>query len=382
MATPDDAAAAEATPDAAAGADADVAVDAPRPFKRRHSWPQRALLAVNILVILACFAGAVGLVVARRVRDDLPTVALPDVVDLSNGGSAPTAPAGTTQPLAPGETLPPGVTAPVDPANPENTFPAADPEAKNFLITGADNNACIDPNSPYAKAFGDRSSMGERSDTVMIMRVDPTTKRAAILSFPRDLWVTIPSRGSKQRINTAYVRDDPTNLIYTIAFNFELYIDHFIQIDFCAFKTIVESIEGGVGVPFDYPARDTHTGLNVPEPGCYYFDGESALAYVRSRYYQYFDNGKWKSDPRSDLSRISRQQDFIRRVLDAALSQGLFNPSVASGLIDAARNNVVVDDKLTLSKMLEFVGVLRDIQPGGIATYQICLLYTSPSPRD
>ena len=87
---------------------------------------------------------------------------------------------------------------------PVATFPEADPEAQNFLITGADNGACIDPDSPYAGAFGDREGMGERSDTIMVLRVDPDADRVAVLSFPRDLYVDIagsrPSRGSTRPI--------------------------------------------------------------------------------------------------------------------------------------------------------------------------------------
>jgi LCP family protein required for cell wall assembly len=341
-------------------------VDAPRRRKHRRTWPQRLLLGVNALVITGCFAGAGALVVARNLGNSL------NKVELADASSVTTSPTsiitGTTIEGVTEVALPTDVT---DPNAPTETLPEADPEAKNFLITGADNDACVDPNSPYAAAFGDRTNMGERSDTIMVMRVDPSTKRAAVLSFPRDLWVKIAGTNKNSRINSAYVKDDPTKLIYTLMLNFGIPVDHFIQIDFCAFKTIVDAL-GGVAVPFDYPARDTHTGLYVPEPGCFTFDGDHALAYVRSRYYQYYDeNGKWKSDPLSDLGRVSRQQDFLRRVLSAALSRGVTDPSVARGLIDAAQKNVVVDSKLTLNKMLEFVGVLRDFDPGGIATYQI-----------
>ena len=99
-------------------------------------------------------------------------------------------------------------------------FPPAEPGAKNFLITGADNNSCVDPDSPYAPAFGDRSNIGERSDTIMMWRVNPDTSQVAVLSFPRDLWVTIAGRSSKQRINVAYERDNPQLLIDTIYQNF------------------------------------------------------------------------------------------------------------------------------------------------------------------
>ena len=98
------------------------------------------------------------------------------------------------------------------------------------------------------------------------MRVDPSTNQAAVLSFPRDLWVTIAGTDSESRINSAYVKDDPTKLIQTIYDNFGIGIDHFVQVDFCAFKTLVDAV-GGVPVPFAYPARDENTGLDVPQPG-------------------------------------------------------------------------------------------------------------------
>lgn len=339
--------------------------------KRRRTWPQRLLLGLNILVIIGCFAAAGGLLVGRYYGNTLNRVELTDasentfVTDTTTPSALSTLPTGT---IVVDET-----TAPTEPGAPPETFPEADPEASNFLITGADNNACIDPNSPYAAAFGNRESMGERSDTIMIMRVDPSTKRAAVLSFPRDLWVKIAGRGSNNRINSAYVKNDPTRLLGTIYNNFGIEVDHFIQIDFCAFKTIVNGL-GGVAVPFTYPARDVNTGLNVPVGGgeCFVFDGDHALAYVRSRKYQYMDeSGKWKTDPVSDLGRVSRQQDFLRRVLSAALDRGVTDPDVARSLIKAAQENVVVDQGLTLNKMLEFVGVLRNFDPGSIASYQI-----------
>ncbi len=341
--------------------------------RRRRTWPQRLLLGLNIVVILACFGAAGGLVVSRYYGNTINRVSLSDPTQStfltgtttpSNGSDDP---ANTPQ----GGTIDAGESPTTEVGAPPETFPETDPEASNFLITGADNGSCIDPNSPYAGAFGNRETMGERSDTVMIMRVDPATKRAAVLSFPRDLWVTIAGRGGKNRINSAYVRDDPTRLLGTIFNNFGVAVDHYIQIDFCAFKTIVDGL-GGVAVPFEYPARDKNTGLNVPTTGCFTFDGDHALAYVRSRKYQYQDtDGKWKSDGLSDLGRVSRQQDFLRRVLSAALDRGVTDPAVARSLIKAAQDNVLVDEGLTLNKMLEFVGVLRNFEPGGIATYQI-----------
>ncbi len=139
-----------------------------------------------------------------------------------------------------------------------STFPPAEPGAKNILITGADNNACIDPDSPYAPAFGDRSSLGERSDTIMMWRVNPATTQVAVLSFPRDLCVDIAGTSRKGRINEAYERDNPQKLIDTIYQNFGINTDHFVQVDFCAFKTLVDAV-GGVAVPFETPGARRRT---------------------------------------------------------------------------------------------------------------------------
>jgi LCP family protein required for cell wall assembly len=205
----------------------------------------------------------------------------------------------------------------------------------------------------------------------MLWRVNPATSQVAVLSFPRDLWVTIAGRSGEQRINVAYERDNPQRLIDTIFENFQIRVDHYIQVDFCAFKILVDAVDG-VSVPFEFPVRDPNTGLNVPEAGCFNFDGDHALAYVRSRKLEYLtEDGDWKRDGTSDLGRISRQQDFIRRTVDSLLAAGAFNPSVIRALIQTSDDYVVLDSNLSISKQLEFAGVLQGIDPGAITTYQI-----------
>ena len=69
-----------------------------------------------------------------------------------------------------------------------------------------------------------------------------------------------------------------------------------------------------------------YTGLNVATPGCHDLNGDDALAYVRSRYYEYLKDGEWQYDPTSDLGRIQRQQYFIRSVASAAIHSVVTNP--------------------------------------------------------
>ncbi|HUS43746.1 MAG TPA: LCP family protein [Ilumatobacteraceae bacterium] len=329
-----------------------------------RTWPQRLTIVAVFVMAIGSFGAAGALYAGQRVVEDRNIA--PAIVDPSQSDAIQAAESGTGDEI--GEA---GEAEAGDPDAPPETFPRVEPDAKNFLITGADNNSCIDPDSPYAPAFGDRSNLGERSDTIMMWRVNPSTSQVAVLSFPRDLFVDIAGTSRKGRINEAYERDNPQKLIDTIYQNFGINTDHFVQVDFCAFRTLVNAVDG-VAVPFATPVRDPNTGLNVPAAGCFTFDGDHALAYARSRKLQYLDeNGEWQQDPTSDLGRISRQQDFLRRTVTRLLSKGAYNPDVAGGLIETLSEYIVADPNLTPRKMLEFAGVLSGVDPTAITTYQI-----------
>ena len=244
-------------------------------------------------------------------------------------------------------------------------------EAKNYLLVGSDSRECIDPTSPYAGAFlTEGNDIGDRSDTIMLLRVDPNERQAAILSFPRDLWVKIGSSNRKSRINSAFDKADPSRLVSTIERNFDIPVDHYIEVDFCAFKYLVDAV-GGVNIPFEFPTRDRYTGLNITEPGCFPMTGDAALAYVRSRHYQYQENGHWKEDGSSDRGRIRRQQDFIKRMLRKAIDRGAARPDVAKKLIDTALKNVRIDEALTVNDLLTVASRLRSFDPSEVRTYRM-----------
>lgn len=252
----------------------------------------------------------------------------------------------------------------------EWNLPPGDLSARNYLITGTDSRGCIDPKSPFAGGFGDRANFGERSDTIMVIRVNPLDNQALILSFPRDMWVKISGSTHESRINSAFQRKDPNKLIRTIKENFDINIDHYVNIDFCTFKDIVDAV-GGVKVPFLYRTRDKSTGLNVPEPGCFTFTGDHALAYVRSRHYSYYDTvkKKWRFDGLSDWGRISRQQDFTQRMVQRALGKSRTNPKIATQMLNTALKNVITDDKLTPMKLLQLAQAMKNYDPQTMGTY-------------
>jgi LCP family protein required for cell wall assembly len=259
----------------------------------------------------------------------------------------------------------------VDPNANGFDLPIGDLKAKNFLITGSDNNACIAKDSPYAGGFGKRSTYGERSDSIMVIRVNPIDNQAAIISFPRDMWVTQAGSTRQGRINTNFDKKNPNRLIRTIKENFGISVDHYVNIDFCAFKEVIDAV-GGVRVPFVNKARDKRTGFKVLKANvCYTFEGDHALAYMRSRHYQWYDPAlrKWRTDPSSDWGRIARQQDFIRRLVKKALDKARSNPRVATGILNAALKNVITDDRLNALTVLQLGQAMKNFDANTMGSY-------------
>jgi LCP family protein required for cell wall assembly len=245
--------------------------------------------------------------------------------------------------------------------------------AKNFLLTGSDNGACPDKGDGTSGGIGERESFGERSDTIMVLRVDPAVNDVVVLSFPRDLWVKIAGTTREARINSAFDSKDPSRLIRTIADNFDVPIDHYVNVNLCAFKEIVDSV-GGVKVPFAYRTKDERVGFREVGPGCVELRGSQALAYVRSRSgYRYFDetNQQWLSDPTGDIGRIARQQDFLRRSMQRALDRGTTNPATANALLNVALSRVITDDRLTPRDLLSLAQAMRKLNTSSVNSYTV-----------
>ena len=298
----------------------------------RRTWPQRLLIAFNIALILSCLTAAGGLGYFYYRFGNLPRIEIGEGI------------------LAPEE--PPG-------------------EPQNFLLVGSDTRAFVEEGSADQESFGTSAEVGEnqRADTILLLRVDPQAKKAAMLSFPRDLWVTVAGTGKNNRINTAFF-DGPDQLIETIRQNFNVPIHHYAQVDFKGFQNLVDAV-GGVTVYVPAPMRDRMSGLLILDTGCVKLHGDQSLAYVRSRHFQYEENGRWRDDPRGDLGRIERQQDFIKRALKAALSRGLTNPSKLNRFVNIADENVQISRSLDLDDILSLGRQFRSLSPETLQTFAL-----------
>ncbi len=306
---------------------------------KRRRWPVRCLVGLNIVLAVCLLSTGVGYGYLRWRIGQIQTVTIGRD---KNGNSV----------LAP---------------EPK----AGDPF--NVLLVGSDTRELDAADQKlYGGTAGPKGTAGARSDTIMILHVNPKTETAAILSIPRDLCIDGACHTS-ERINAAFndSAGGATTLIQTINNVFGIPINHYAEVNFPGFTSIVNAI-GGVTVYFAAPARDANTGLNVANAGCITLDGTMALQYVRSRHYQYFESGKWRDDPTSDFGRIARQQDFIRRVMRKAISTGVVtNPVSLNSLIAAGVKSLTIDNGLTVDDMKTLARRFKSLTPDKVATMTV-----------
>jgi len=233
-------------------------------------------------------------------------------------------------------------------------------------VVGSDSRAGI-KSAQDLKTFGNSAqTAGQRSDTIMLVHLDPGSKSATLMSIPRDLYVQIPGTTRRDRINTTF-DTGPSLLVRAIHDDLGIEVNHFVEVDFNSFRGIVNAV-GAVHIYFPTPARDTLSGLNIAGPGCYALNGEKALEYVRARHYQYYIDGYWHTEGLSDLARIKRQQDFVRKVAKKAVSAGLTNPVKLNGVIGALVNNLTVDSGFGQSTMINLAKRYRSFNPDQLQT--------------
>jgi len=239
-------------------------------------------------------------------------------------------------------------------------------EAINVLMVGYDSSEGLDPDDPVNTG---RNPASQLADVIMILRIDPSTTQAALVSIPRDLWVPIAGEGYSAKINTSYAVGGPPALIATIESYLGIPINSFVAVDFAGFQRIVGAI-GGVEIYFPETARDTRSGLVPSGPGCTLLQADQALAYARSRYYQeQTASGGWRTDPYADFSRVRRQQDFIRQALSRAIDRGIRNPATLNALIGSVEDAVLLDEQITTRDILEIANRFRTFSPDALATY-------------
>lgn len=209
---------------------------------------------------------------------------------------------------------------------------AGDPQT--FLIIGSDRRF------DELKANNDalRHDVPARSDTMMLVRLDPDQAATSVLSLPRDLKVEIPGYGT-DKLNASYSYGGPTLTVKTIKAYTGLDINHIININFGGFREVVNAI-GCVYIDVDRRYYHSNDGLPISQhyaeidiqPGYQKLCGTDALDYVRFRHND------------SDIVRAARQQAFLRQAKDQLNASSLIGKR--NKLIEIFGENTQTDKSL------------------------------------
>jgi LCP family protein required for cell wall assembly len=209
-----------------------------------------------------------------------------------------------------------------------------------------------------------------RTDTMMVLTLDPVTKTGGVLSIPRDLWVPIADDYGVERINAAHAfgeRDDypgggPALAAKTVENNLGVRIHYYVRVDFNAFVELVNRV-GGIDIYVEerihdqkYPSHDPadpygYDPLHI-EKGQHHFDGEMALKYARTR-----------STAGSDFDRADRQQKVLKAVFEKVTRLDMLPTLIAQApqmwrtLQGSVETNLKLDQIIALARLASQVDI-------------------------
>ncbi len=217
------------------------------------------------------------------------------------------------------------------PKGDSDRVPEPEIDTLNIMIMGSDSRGDGDPG---------------RSDVLMLAHVPSDNSKVYLVSFPRDLYVEIPGRKGKDKINHAFAYGGPPLTVLTMEHLLGIRIDHVIKIDFDGFIGITETL-GGVTV--NNPVASSGRKYSFPK-GEITISGEQALTYVRER----------KNLPGGTVDRAERQRVVVKAVLRKIMTREvLANPAKFGEIVGELGGYVVTDDELTPGEMFSIASSMR-----------------------
>ncbi len=319
------------------------------------------LLIIGAAVISTVTCAVVGYGVAQQVALDAAAAGVDTAMisfDLFQQQQPTRTPSPTptiTPSPTPSATPEPGITYTPEPTgtpDPLADIPElADPSRRTILLMGIDERTGFTDERAY------------RSDTLMLVHIDPIRKRVGILSIPRDMYVSIPGFAQNQRINTANYLGDlndypggggPALAAETIRQTFGIRVDNYVRINFDVFTVLVDTLApNGIEVcpttVIDDPKYpDEGFGIRPIrfEPGCQRLNSERLLQYARTRATQ-----------GGDFDRARRQQEVLKSAQAEFLSLGgIVNfvgqiPTVYNALADSIKTDLTLDELIGLARL-------------------------------
>ncbi|WP_223634671.1 LytR family transcriptional regulator [Planococcus sp. 4-30] len=187
-----------------------------------------------------------------------------------------------------------------------------------------------DPFSVLLLGVDEREDDRGRSDTVVVMTVNPAEQSTKMVSIPRDTYTEIVGRGTMDKINHAYAFGGIEMSMATVENLLDIPIDYVMQVNMEGFKDIVDAVDG-------VEVNNTMAFDEFSE-GTLELNGEEALAYVRMR----------KQDPEGDFGRQNRQKQVIQGIMKkgASVNSLLNYKDIFTALGDNVRTNMTFDEMM------------------------------------
>lgn len=217
----------------------------------------------------------------------------------------------------------------------------------NLLLLGSDSRA-VEP--------GEKSPIGERSDTIMLVHIARSRDKATIISIPRDSYVEVPAggpwKGGKNKINAAFAYGGAALTATTVRKLTGIPLDGAMIANFASIRDLVDAVDG-VNVCVPYDVKSTFSTREWKQ-GCHDMDGDIAEEFMRQRY----------NVPGGDFGRIKNQQLVVQSVIKKVADKNLlYKPLELDTLLGIAADSLTVDENLDLR---DLVFAVRDIRPRNI----------------
>ncbi|ELA59283.1 TPA: transcriptional regulator [Enterococcus faecium] len=210
-----------------------------------------------------------------------------------------------------------------------------------------------------------------RSDTMMVATVSPEDKQTTIVSIPRDTYVDIVGRDTKDKINHAYAFGGTAMAMDTVQKYVDIPIDHYVSINMKGLKELVDAV-GGIEVNNDFTF--SQDGYDFPI-GKITLNGDQALSYSRMRY----------EDPNGDYGRQGRQRKIVEGIAKKVLS--LNGVSNYQSILNALESNMKTDMSFDEMKKIaldyrEAFGTIKQDQLQGEGFMQDNISYQKVSDQE
>lgn len=216
---------------------------------------------------------------------------------------------------------------------------------------------------------------GFLADSIVLAMQPADGSAPMMVSLPRDLFVWNLCKQTFTRLNSGLGGcDDEASGPELLAIMVEDYtgvpVDHLARIDFDGFSNLID-VMGGITVCVDHPVRDVKAHLELDEPGCRVVDGETALAWVRSRQPEQLIDGVWQPAPGSDFTRQEHQQDVLFQL--AAKAATFSSPASLVQRLAAVSSSVRLDSSWSLSQAVGVAWDYRGIQKDSVLRFPVAV---------